>query len=249
MKKILPILNVIAFAVMVYVNYLSNSLPLNGKTPAEISDSFPNLFVPAGITFSIWGLIYLLLIGFLIYGFVAKDKTPITDRVGILFFLTCLTNIGWIYAWHYGHVLPSVGIMATFLILLITIYQRLGVGRTVDAGERWLVHLPFSVYMGWITVATVANVTAFLVSINWDGFGINEVYWTIIMLVIVTFITQTIVSGRGDIAYGLVIVWALLGIVLKQKDVEQNIVLAAGLSILFVGISILSSLFRKMRRN
>ena len=144
MKKILPILNLIAFAAMVYVNYLSNALPLNGRTPAEISDSFPNLFVPAGITFSIWGLIYLLLLGFLIYGFVAKDKSPITDKVGILFLLTCLANIGWIYAWHYGHVLPSVAIMVTFLVLLITIYQRLGIGRTVPAGERWLVHLPLS---------------------------------------------------------------------------------------------------------
>ena len=232
---------------MVYVNYLSNALPINGKIPGEISDSFPNLFVPAGITFSIWGVIYLLLLGFIIYSFVAKDKSPITDRVGIFFLLTCLANIGWIYAWHFGHVLPSVAIMVTFLVLLITIYQRLGIGRTVSAGERWLVHLPFSVYMGWISVATVANVTAFLVSIGWDGFGINQVYWTIIMLVIITFIAQTVVSGRDDIAYGLVIIWALMGIVLKQKGVEQNVVLAAGLSMLFIGISIVSSLIRQIR--
>ena len=247
MKKILPIINVIAFAAMVYVNYLSNSLPLNGKTPAEISDSFPNLFVPAGITFSIWGVIYLLLAGFLVYSFVAKDKTPITDKIGILFLLTCCANMGWIYAWHFGHVLPSVAIMATFLILLISIYERLGIGRTVSAGERWLVHLPFSVYMGWISVAMVANVTAFLVSMKWDGFGINEVYWTIIMLVIITFIAQTVISGRNDIAYGLVIIWALVGIIIKQKDVEQNIVMAASLSGLFIGLSILSALYRRIR--
>ena len=247
MKKILPIINVIAYAAMVYVNYLANALPLNGRTPAEISDSFPNLFVPAGITFSIWGVIYLLLAGFLIYSFVAKDKRPITDSVGILFLLTCLTNMGWVYAWHFGYTLPSVAIMATFLILLITIYKRLGIGRSVSAGERWLVHLPFSVYLGWISVAMVANVTAYLVSIGWDGFGISQVYWTIIMLVIITFIAQTVISGRGDIAFGLVIIWALVGIILKQKDVEQNVVMAAGLSGLFVGISILSALFRKLR--
>ncbi len=253
MKKPLQVLNIIAFGAMVYINYLSNALPINGRNPGEISDSFPNLFVPAGITFSIWGVIYLFLLGFVIYQ--AKDlfkspqdDTPWFNQIGVLFLLTCAANIAWIFAWHYDKVLISVGIMATFLILLITIYQRLGIGRVaVSSAVKWLVHTPFSIYMGWITVAMIANATAYLVSISWDGFGIAEVFWTIGMIMIAAYIGQRVISSRNDIAYGLVLIWAFTGIILKQKGMEQNVVIAAGIGIALIVLSLLPVLIRKVR--
>lgn len=255
MKKLIQILNIVAFGAMVYVNYLSNALPINGRTPGEISDSLPNLFVPAGLTFSIWGVIYLLLLGFVIYQ--AKDLFKSNadndswfSQIGVLFILTCGANIGWIFSWHYGHYLVSVGVMATFLILLITIYQRLSIGRgRVSSTVKWLVHTPFSVYLGWITVAMIANVTAYLVSIGWDGFGILDVYWAIIMIMIAAYIGQKVLSNRGDIAYGLVLLWAFFGIVLKQwngfEGTPNNVAIAA----LIGGVLVLLSLFPPLIRS
>lgn len=253
MKKLLRILNVIAFAAMVYVNYLSNALPINGRNPGEISDSFPNLFVPAGITFSIWGVIYLFLLGFVLYQLKdlfnsEPDQSRWFDQIGVFFILTCAANIAWIFAWHYDEVLISVVIMATFLALLVTIYQRLGIGRTpVSSGVKWLVHTPFSIYMGWITVAMIANVTAYLVSIGWDGFGIAEVFWTIGMIMIAAYIGQRVISSRNDIAFGLVLIWAFAGIILKQNGMEQNVVIAAGIGIALIVLSLLPVLIRKVR--
>lgn len=252
MKKILQILNILAFGAMVYVNYLSNALPINGQTPGEISDSFPNLFVPAGITFSIWGIIYLFLLGFIIYQakdiFSSANDTPWLDQIGPFFILTCLANIGWIFAWHYNYVAISVGVMVTFLILLIIIYQRLAIGRQkVSSGVKWLVHTPFSIYLGWITVATIANVTAFLVSIGWNGYDIPEVFWTVAMIFVATIIGQRILNTRGDIAYGLVLIWAFTGIILKQNGVEQNVVIAAGIGIVLILLSLVPNLIKMMK--
>jgi hypothetical protein len=253
MKKLLQILNILAFGAMIYVNYLSNSLPINGKTPGEISDSFPNLFVPAGITFSIWGLIYLFLLGFLIYQSkdlfkYPQDSTPWFSKIGPFFLLTCIANITWIFSWHYHYVEISVGVMVSFLVLLIIIYQRLGIGQSVvSSGVKWFVHTPFSIYLGWITVATIANVTALLVSINWDGFGISEIFWTVGMIFIATLIGQKMLNSRGDIAYSLVLIWAFAGIILKQKGVEQNIVIAASIGTVLILLSLLPILIRTIR--
>lgn len=254
MKKLIQVLNILAFGAMVYINYLSNALPLNGRNPGEISDSFPNLFVPAGITFSIWGVIYLFLIGFVIYQ--AKDLfksnsdvTPWFDQIGIFFFLSCLANIGWIFSWHYDHVLLSVGVMSILLILLITIYQRLEVGkRSVSSSVKWFVHTPFSLYLGWITIALVANVTAYLVSIGWDGFGIAEVFWTIFMIVVAAYIGQKVINTRNDIAYGLVLIWAFTGIIIKQKENEQNVAIAAGIAIVLILLSLIPVFIRQLKK-
>ena len=238
---------------MIYVNYLSNSLPINGKTPGEISDSFPNLFVPAGITFSIWGLIYLFLLGFLIYQSkdlfkYPQDSTPWFSKIGPFFLLTCIANITWIFSWHYHYVEISVVVMVSFLVLLIIIYQRLGIGQSVvSSGVKWFVHTPFSIYLGWITVATIANVTALLVSINWDGFGISEIFWTVGMIFIATLIGQKMLNSRGDIAYSLVLIWAFAGIILKQKGVEQNIVIAASIGTVLILLSLLPIIIRTIR--
>ena len=138
--------------------------------------------------------------------------------------------------------------MVSFLVLLIIIYQRLGIGQSVvSSGVKWFVHTPFSIYLGWITVATIANVTALLVSINWDGFGISEIFWTVGMIFIATLIGQKMLNSRGDIAYSLVLIWAFAGIILKQKGVEQNIVIAASIGTVLILLSLLPIIIRTIR--
>lgn len=224
------------------MNVLASALPLGGKTTAELSDAYPNLFVPAGYVFSIWGVIYLLLLAFTVYqASPARRGEGFLRKIGYLFSLSCVLNISWIFLWHYEYVIPSLLPMFALLLSLILIYLRLDIGRgSPSRGERLWVHLPFSVYLGWITVAPIANVVAALVSINWGGLGLSEVAWTVIMITIAIVLTVVNTFTRGDMGYALVIIWALGGIAVKQMAI-QAIVTTAGLG----GAIILVFLFVK----
>ncbi len=200
------------------INALANALPLNGQTTGEISDRFQVFFVPAGYVFSIWGLIYLGLVAFGVYQALrAQGDNPRLRSIGWLFVGSCVANIAWIFFWHYELFPLTLVAMLTLLALLIVIYLRLGIGRTqVSAAENWCVRVPFSIYLGWITVATIANVTDLLDYLHWSGWGIRPEVWAVIMLVAGLIITALVILTRGDIAYGLVIVWAFIGIAVKQ---------------------------------
>ena len=217
----LSILNVLGFLGVVIVNALAVTLPLNNKTTGELSDQYPNLFVPAGLTFSIWGVIYILLAIFVIYGLVVairkdSEKSSFIENIGILFLISCLANIGWIFAWHYEILALSLVLMLILLGSLITIYLRLRIGKSDSTRtEKYMVHLPFSIYLGWITIATIANVTALLVDINWNTFGLSEPFWAIAVIIVGIAITLSVLFTRKDIFYCLVVDWALLGILLK----------------------------------
>jgi benzodiazapine receptor len=220
MKKdtLRQVVNVLAVVATIAINGLANALPLNGLTTGEISDRFQVYFVPAGYVFSIWGLIYLALIAFAVYqALPAQRENPRLRRVGTLFALSCLANVAWLFLWHY-EVFPLTPVaMVTLLLSLIAIYLRLEIGRAhVSAAERWLAHVPFSIYLGWVTVATIANVTSVLDYANWDGWGIGPEAWTVIMLVAGTGIATAVGLTRGDVAYMLVIVWAFVGIAVKH---------------------------------
>ncbi len=200
MKKItlkgLSILNLLGFFGIVLINYLAVTLPLNNKTTGALSDQYPNLFVPIGLTFSIWGIIYLLLAIFIVYQLVYAFKkdtqnSSFLEKIDFLFFLSCLANFSWIFAWHFERVFLSFLIMLILLLSLIAIYQRLNIGRSAALkSEKYLVHLPFSVYLGWITIATIANTTALLVNLNWNRFGLSEPFWTIAVIIIGIFISH-----------------------------------------------------------
>ena len=211
---------ILATVLVIVVNGLANALPLNGQGTGEISDRFDVYFVPAGYVFSIWGLIYLALIGYSIYqALPAQRENPRLQRIGYLYILSCAANIAWLFFWHYELFELSLVAMVALLLLLITIYLHLGTGRSrVSAGETWLVRIPFSIYLGWITVATVANVTSLLDYWNWDGWGINPETWTVLMLITGAIIASLMSITRGDIAYILVIVWAYIGIAVKHSD-------------------------------
>jgi benzodiazapine receptor len=209
---------VLAVVATVLLNGLANALPLNGLTTGEISDRFQVYFVPAGYVFSIWGLIYLALTAYAVYqALPAQRENARLGRIGYLFVLSCLANVTWLFLWHYEQFAWTMVAMIGLLLSLIAIYLRLGIGRTqVPPAERWLVHVPFSIYLGWITVATVANVTSLLDHVNWGGWGIQPAVWAVLMLVVGAAIASAVGLTRGDVAYMLVIVWAFVGIAVKH---------------------------------
>ena len=247
--------NSVAVVATIIVNALAVILPLNGKSTNELSDAIPNLFVPAGITFSIWSVIYILLIVFMlyqIYGVFKKGKTDLSylDKIGGWFILASIANILWIFLWHYEYVSISLLAMILLFFSLLMIYLRLGIGlSSVDLKDRIAVHTTISVYLGWITVATIANVTAVLVKLDVGELVLGEMMWTILVIAVAALITILMVFRRKDVAYSLVIVWALLGIVIKRLGddpiygVQTEIATAAGIAIVVIFVALGVSMF------
>jgi len=219
--KLRQIAVVLSILVMIIVNGLANALPINGQNTGEISDRFDVYFVPAGYVFSIWGLIYLALIVYAIYqALPAQRDNPRLRAVGWWVCLGSLANTVWIFLWHYEQFPLTVLVMLVLLASLIINYLRLGTGRSrVSRTETWAVRVPFSIYLGWITVATVANITALLDYLKWNGFGITEEVWMGIVLAAVLVIALLMNFTRRDVAYALVILWALAGIAVKHAAV------------------------------
>ena len=247
-KQILrQVINIFAVISTIVVNGLANALPLNNQTTGEISNRFNVYFVPAGYVFSIWGLIYLGLILFTIYqALPSQRENPLLVRIGYLFALSCLANIIWLFLWHYEQFVLTLVAMFSLLGLLIAIYLRLGIGRVkVTESEKWFIHIPFSVYLGWVTVATIANVTATLSYLNWKGWGISAEFWALIMLTVSAIIAFTVYFTRKDISYVLVIIWAFIGIAVKQAGIPLVETTAWILSTLLA----LSLIVRALRRN
>ena len=217
-RQITVILSVVATIV---INILANALPLNGLNTGEISDRFQVYFVPAGYVFSIWGLIYIGLIAYAVFQALPSQRENSRLRAtGYLVALSGLANIVWIFLWHYGQFPLTLLAMLSLLGLLINIYVRLGIGITkVSTAENWAVRIPFSVYLGWITVATVANITDLLYYLNWNGLGISPEVWFLVVLAAVIVISGLVSLTRRDIAYNLVILWALVGIAVKHSSI------------------------------
>ncbi|MEZ4920977.1 MAG: hypothetical protein R2792_17885 [Saprospiraceae bacterium] len=219
--------HLIALGAVLLVNYLSVALPLNGRTPGELSDQYPNFFVPAGLTFSIWGVIYgwlLVWVGFQIVAyFSASILTKLhnsLERIGYWFVVACGLNIAWLFAWHWELVGLSLLVMIGLFLVLMRINLRLYPAET--AFERWLVHLPFGIYLGWISVALIANTTALLVSIGWSAWGIKEVSWAATLVSVGIVQAAYMILQRHNLGYGLAVSWALFGIYLKRIDLQEG---------------------------
>lgn len=218
LRQVSVILTILATIV---INVLANVLPINGLNTGQISDRFQVYFVPAGYVFSIWGFIYLGLIAFAIFqALPSQRENPRMRSTGWWISLGGLANSIWIFLWHYEQFPLTLIAMLVLLLTLIVTYLRLGIGQTAaPAAETWAVRLPFSIYLGWITVATVANVTSLLDYLKWDGFGIAPEIWMVIMLAAVLAIAVLMNITRRDVAYALVILWALAGISVKHAAV------------------------------
>ena len=221
-------INLLFFAGVFTMNYLANALPLNGKTTGQVSDNLSNLFAPAGLTFAIWGVIYLLLAIFCVLQFTPYARNTAIN-LGWVFALSCIFNAAWLLAWHYERLPLSVLIMICLLMCLVFINMQ------IKEQPNGLVKAAFGVYLGWICIATIANVTAMLVSLDWNGLGISPVVWTIIMIAVGTFIVSFTMLRLNNPYIGVAVVWAFIGIVIKRQADYRIIAVTALLAILVVG--------------
>lgn len=231
-------INLFLFALMITMNYLANALPLNNKTTGELSDSLPNLFVPAGITFSIWGGIYLLLLIYCIIQFTSPDQEVISG-ITIFFGITCLLNASWIVFWHYCRIPASLIVMAGLLVSLIWINIFI---RILPYG---IIKAVFGIYLGWICIAAIANVTALLVSINWNGSGISGQTWTIIMIAAGALIAIMSIYRFNNPFIGISVVWAFLGIMIKRQDDFRAIFITALIALVVVAVVTVAGFLRR----
>jgi benzodiazapine receptor len=205
--------------VTIVVNVLANALPLNGLNTGEISDQFPILFVPAGYVFSIWGLIYLALIAFTIYAVTRKGRQdPRVDQIAWWFVASNLFNTAWIFLWHYQQFPLTLVAIGGLLVSLLAIYLKLRVGlEKRGLVEKLVVDTPFSIYLGWVTVAVVANVSQVLYSLGWRGAPLSQPIWAVVLLAVATVLGILMIFLRREVAYPAVLIWAFVGIYLKQS--------------------------------
>ena len=240
---------VLSFVLTLVINGLASTGALGGLSTQQIATRYPIYFLPANFTFGIWGLIYLALGAYTVYqALPSQREQPRQRAVGWLVALTGLFNSLWLVAFQNTQFPASMLAMLALLATLLVIYTRLGIGRTpVSVTTRVLVTLPISLYLGWITVATIANASYVLYDAKWDGFGIAGATWAVIMLLVATALTVFIVGARGDIAFLLVVVWAFAGIWIRQADTQQVAFVAGGAALVLVIAALLSLFLRRNR--
>lgn len=236
----------ITFIGMVTINALANLLPINGITTDAVSNLYPTYFVPAGYVFTIWSVIYITLFIFAVYQL--KQQSSVLTSLRIPFIVSCIANGVWILLWHYGHIYLTVIAMLVLLICLLMMYLRVKDIQPTMTREYWFVRTPFSIYLGWISVATVANISAALYAAQWNGFSIDPQIWSSIMMCVAAGLGITMLLRHKDIAYALVIVWALVGIGMRFNTIPLLYGVAYSLAVL-VGIGCVVSAYQlKVRR-
>ena len=247
----------ILYVGVIAVNALANILPINGYNTGQISAFYPNAFVPAGFTFSIWGIIYFLLltytIGFTYYS-IQRQQYPkafiLIERINTYFLLTCVFNMAWILAWHYLQIELSVLIMLLFLSTLIQLFLKTkSMANDLTLTQRFILQTPFIVYLGWISVATIANITALLVAYKWTAFAVDPVYWSAAMILIAIVLAMLILRKFKVVEFALVVAWALWGIYNAQGPAAPILakLTAAGIGMLIAAV--LFTLIQKLRKN
>lgn len=235
---------VIATIITILVNLFSSFI--TGKSVAEISNRFPVPVTPAGWAFSVWGIIYIGLIAYAIYQALPAQRTnPRLRRIGYWYLLSCVANIAWLFLWSNELITLSLVAMVVLLLSLITLYLKADMNRSnIDRVERWCVNIPFGIYMGWITVATIVNVTVVLYNQGWNGLGIAPEIWTAILLVVGTVIALSVGITRVDIAYIATVVWAYSAILVKNIPTPTIAITAS----VMIAILILGIVFIAIRR-
>lgn len=226
--------NLVAIIAAFLTNVLANLFPLNGLTIGEISNRYFQevLIIPANYAFAIWGVIYLGLISFGIYQVLpAQKENPRLRRIGYFLVLASLAQIVWVFEFQYLRFLFSLGVMLLILLPLIAIYLRLGIAEHEGSRqEKWFVHIPLSIYLGWISVATIVNVASALYSLGWNGGGISPQAWTAIMVLVAGAIAAVIIKKGVDIAFPCVIIWALVAIAVRQANQPLIVATAGGVA-------------------
>lgn len=244
MKKIYQIVNAVVLVVTIVINYLSNTGIFNGETMATISAKYQNLFTPAGYAFSIWGLIYLGLFGFVVYFGpllkLTREKEEVILKVGWWFLVSCLANCLWVITWLYDYTSVTIFLMLLLFVSLLRIIQNTrAISFQSNLKNLFFLKLPFHLYAGWISVALIADVAAYLTKIRWDGFGLSATLWTIIMFVVALIIHLIMIWQRRMPVFGLVSAWALIAIAVANKGTNSIIYAAA----IVIAIIVLLNLF------
>lgn len=218
--------NIIAFIAVVLVNILASTLPIGGRSTAAVSNMYPTLITPAGYAFSIWSVIYVLLACFAVYQATStgQAKTSV-QSIGIFFILSCLFNIIWIFLWQYVYVELCVIVIILYLLSLFVVYTRTRTPQPTR-GEMWFVKLPFSLNLGWVSVATLINIAVALEKNEWSGWGLSDTIWAIIILFIGTVLAILVSFPSRDSIYPLVFVWAYVAIAIEHPN-NENVRLAA----------------------
>jgi benzodiazapine receptor len=245
--KILPAINSIAFIGVLSVNALANILPINGMNTGEVSALYPNLFTPAGFTFSIWSIICLLLAGFVIVQWRWKEQ-PVFKDLSFWYLISCAANATWILAWHNLHIYTAMAIMLVLLISLTKIFLLLQPLK-LSAMEHVFVRITFTIYFSWICVATIANLSALLISIQWNGGPVSAVVWTVILILIAAVLSVFITIKYKEPAYMLVTMWALFGIHSRWAGSDQTLITKTTfISVIVLALTFLFTVIRMYTR-
>ncbi|MGN6531445.1 MAG: hypothetical protein ACTHK0_06805 [Ginsengibacter sp.] len=253
MKKLLQIINFILLLITIAVSYVSNTGIVNHNTMKSISDKYHNLFTPAPYAFSIWGLIYLSLLGFVI--FTARDlftkhhnDNEEVNKIGWWFAISCMGNSLWVIAWLYDQPGLSVILMIIILFSMIKIIKNLRMELDPHPFKKYLfIFWPFSLYSGWITVALIADIAAWLTKMDWNGWGISSEGWTLIMIAVASFINVWMVSKRNLREYGLVGIWGLCAIAISNKENMRNITNACYAASAIILLSIILNALKNLK--
>ena len=240
--------NIIALILVLVANGLSGAVPLNNQTMPEISAKYPSLFTTAGFTFAIWGLIYLTLIGFVIYQALPKPRSNM-GLAGIsgYFKVNCLANACWIFAWHYDQLILSLVLMIIILLSLVAIYRSLNiVDQSQSRAHRWMLQFPFGLYTAWIAVATIANISAVQIRSGWDSLWFSAIGWTLFKLAFAGALAAIVIIRRGDVVFALVVAWAAYGISAKQAATPE-IAGAAWMLVITALLLVIAEVLRQVR--
>lgn len=253
------VFHVIGFILVIAVNFMAVWLPINGQRTGTVAEKYANLLIPAGFTFSIWGVIYLALLGFTIYqlwlafwGDYPQELSRLMTQMRHWWMVSCIANACWLFAWHYEMLPLSMLLMLLLLAALIIIRHNFAIGDTsAHWRERLFIHFPFSLYLGWVSFALVGNITALMVYWGWNGQGISQVAWSVLMISLCAGVSVYMILQHHNIIYGLANVWALYGIILKRKDVniitEHVVIQAAIVAIGLIAVAISWKLYRERR--
>lgn len=251
----LHIYTVGSFLFMLTMNALANIVPLGGRTTGQLSDLYPTLFTPAGFTFSIWGVIYALLCLYILFqlGVVkpkdSNEQQTSPKRVATLFAVSSVANGLWILAWHYEQIALSLAFMIVLLLSLIGINLHMST-YSLKRIEYLCIFLPFNVYLGWISIATIANVSVLLVDLGWSGILLSDVAWLVLVLLFGAFLGSLAVVRSHAIPYAAVFIWAYYGIWSEHTSangfngVYPVVIWTAILSMLAIGGSIIYVLYK-----
>ncbi len=240
MNRIIPVLSL---SVVLVINFLANYLPIGGRTTGEVSASYPTLFTPAGFTFSIWGVIYLSLITYVVYQLLPRNKYRSNfDRINRHFVVNCAANALWMVCWHYELITLSLILMGVILTSLIGIYRHILPDKIEGFRDRLFIRIPFSLYLGWITVATLANISVEQTVIGMDNWIMTKTVWVFVELALAGAVGTVMIIRYRDPIFGGVVAWAAYGITEKQIDTPEVAGAAAAVMILVLVILVIEGI-------